>query len=34
MITFIFVQMMLLESIVAGNKSFEYINDLDDKVIM
>lgn len=26
--------MKILESLVAGNKSFEYINDLDDKVII
>lgn len=26
--------MRILESLVAGNKSFEYINDLDDKVII
>lgn len=25
--------MRILESLVAGNKSFEYINDLDDKVL-
>ncbi|XP_062595551.1 uncharacterized protein LOC134256889 [Saccostrea cucullata] len=26
-------KMMILESLVAGNKSFEYISDLDDKLI-
>lgn len=27
------IKMRILESLVAGNKSFEYINDLDDKLI-